>query len=113
MSGIQVILITGVAFLGIYFIIRIKKRVVDILFMFFLIALAILFILWPDLTNIIAHKMGVGRGTDLIFYLSILLFWFILVKLYIRIRRLEQMITTIIRKEALTNTDIPAEKDNH
>ena len=110
MNGIQVVLLTGTLFLAIYFIIRIKKRVIDIIFMSILIACAIVFILWPDATNVIAHKMGVGRGTDLVFYMSVLLFWFIVLKLYLRIRRLEQVFTEIIRKDALAKIkDFPGD----
>jgi len=45
----------------------------------------------------------VGRGADLVFYISILIFWFIILKLYARQRKLEQMITDLIRKDALEN----------
>jgi hypothetical protein len=112
MNGIQIVLLTGTLLLAIYFIIRIKKRVIDIIFMSVVIACATLCILWPDATNVIAHRLGVGRGTDLIFYLSVLLFWFVVLKLYIRIRRLEQVFTDIIRKDAIEKADNFSSKDN-
>jgi hypothetical protein len=103
MRGIQLVLLGGIAFLAIYFIIRIKKRLIDLLFLGLLISCAILFILWPDLTTVIAHKLGVGRGADLIFYVSLLLFWYAILKLYARIRLLEQKMTNILRDQALHN----------
>ena len=66
-----------------------------------LIISAIAFVLWPDLTNTIAHKLGVGRGADLVYYLCILFFSFALMKLYARTRRLEKQITALIREDAL------------
>jgi hypothetical protein len=107
MKEIQPVLLAGVAFIFLYFIVWMKKRLLDIIILFVLIACAVLFILWPDLTTIIAKKVGVGRGADLIFYFSILIFWFVILKLYSRIRRLEQLFTTIIRNDALKNV-----KDN-
>jgi hypothetical protein len=110
MNGIQAVLLTGVAFIFLYFIIRLKKRLLDIIILFLMIAGAVVFILWPDLTSVIAQKLGVGRGTDLILYLSILIFWFMILKLYTRIRKLEQMFTQIIRNDAIKNVQENNEK---
>src|ERR1700733_15218831 len=101
MNGIKSILITGVAFIAVYFFIRLRNSLFDILLLLALIAAAIFFILFPDTTNSLAHKLGVGRGADLVFYTSILIFWFVILKLYARIRRLEQIITQVVRKDAL------------
>lgn len=101
MNGIQLVLLAGVIFIGVYFLVRLKKRLLDIVLFFILMVSAILFILSPDITNRIAAKMGVGRGADLVFYISILIFWFILLKLFARIRRLEQQFTKIVRDDAL------------
>jgi hypothetical protein len=101
MNGIQLILLTGVAFISLYFITRLKKRILDIVLLGGMIAFAVVLILWPDITNAIANRLGVGRGADLIFYISILTFWFVILKLFVRIRRLEQTITEMVRQDAL------------
>lgn len=103
MNGIQIVLLTGIAFICLYFITRWKKRLFDIVLLLVMVISACAFILWPDVTQAIANRLGVGRGADLIFYLSILIFWFIALKLYIRVRRLEQQFTEFIREEALKN----------
>ena len=103
MTGIQIILLTGISFISIYFILSLRKRLLDIVLLAIMIICAFVFILWPDITNIIAHKLGVGRGADLVFYISIIIFWFIVLKLYIRVRRLEKTFTEIIRKDALAD----------
>lgn len=101
MTGIQLVLLTGVAFISLYFLVRLKKRLLELFLLLCMIACAVVFILWPEVTNIIAKKLGVGRGADLIFYISILIFWFVVLKLYIRIRKLEQAFTNIVREDAL------------
>ncbi len=107
MTGIQLVLLTGIAFITLYFIIQLKKQLLDLGLLFLLIAAAVVFIVWPESTNILAHKLGVGRGADLIFYVSILLFWFIVLKLYARLRRLEKTVTQFIREEALKKAEAP------
>jgi hypothetical protein len=101
MNGIQLLLLTGVAIISLYFIIRLKKRILDIVLLAGMIACAVVLILWPDITTAVAARLGVGRGADLVFYVSILTFWFVVLKLYARIRKLEQALTEIIRQDAL------------
>jgi hypothetical protein len=105
MTGIQLLLIFGVSLLGIYYVIRLKKTVVDLMLMMLLILTAIGFILWPELTNKIANGLGVGRGADLVYYVCILLFSFALLKLYSRMRRLEQEFTKLVREDALKKAE--------
>ncbi|HEV7781087.1 MAG TPA: DUF2304 domain-containing protein [Chitinophagaceae bacterium] len=105
MNGIKILLITGVAFIAVYFFIRLRNSLFDILLLLLLIAAAIVFILFPETTNDLAHKLGVGRGADLVFYTSILIFWFVILKLYARIRKLEQTITLLVRKNAIDEAD--------
>jgi hypothetical protein len=104
MTGIQVLLLTSVVLISFLFITRWKKRTVDIIVLVALAACAVLFILQPELTQRIANKLGVGRGADLVFYISIMLFWFLILKLYARLRKLEQNFTEYIRKDALNNS---------
>ncbi len=103
MKGIQLILLMGVGFITVVFLTRFRKKIMDILMLGVLVLAAAVFIIWPDLTNTIAKFFGVGRGADLVFYMSILIFWFIIVKLFDRIRKLEQVITELVRKDAMEN----------
>lgn len=101
MTTIQIILLLGICAIGLYYLLRMRKKVFDILFAGALVAIGVLFILQPELSNKISQKVGVGRGADLVFYISILLFWFIILRLVDRIRRLEQLFTDLVRKESL------------
>lgn len=102
MNGIQILLITGVVLVAVYFFVRLHNSVLDILLLLALVSAAVVFIFFPDATNRIAHKLGVGRGADLVFYLSIVIFWFVILKLYVRIRKLEKIVTDVVRKDALS-----------
>lgn len=103
MNGIQVLLISGVAIIFIYYIFQLRSAFVDLLALAVFAAFAVFFILFPEYTNAIAAKLGVGRGADLLFYVCILLFLFVILKLFARIRRLEKMVTELVRQQAREN----------
>lgn len=103
MKGIQVILILGAGSLFLYYYFHARNAIVDVLAFGVSLILAITFILLPNYTSIIAHKLGVGRGSDLLFYLCILLFLFITVKLFSRMKRMELTITKMVSNDAIKN----------
>ena len=107
MNGIQIILIGGVVAIFVYYIARFRSAFIDLLILFIFSGLAVFFILFPEKTNLIAQKVGVGRGADLLFYCCILFFLFILIKLFARIRRLEKTLTDLVRKQAKDEADKP------
>jgi hypothetical protein len=84
----------------VYYISRFRSAFFDLLALFLFSGFAVFFILFPDYTNVIARKLGVGRGADLLFYICILFFLFILIKLFARIRRLEKTLTDLVRQQA-------------
>lgn len=110
MNGIQLLLIFGVLIIFIYYVSRFRNDLLDLVLMAVFSIAGIFFILFPEKTNMIAHKMGVGRGADLLFYICILFFLFIIIKLFARIRRLEQIITQVVRKEALDEANASIKK---
>jgi small membrane protein len=58
-------------------------------------------ILVPDTTSLLAHRLGIGRGVDLIVYLSLLLSFALIFRLYVALARLEQTITALVSAMAL------------
>ena len=74
MSGIQILLIVGVILLTLYYMLRLRNALLDLLLFILFAGTAIFFILAPQYTNNIAHRLGVGRGADLLFYICILFF---------------------------------------
>jgi hypothetical protein len=63
----------------------------------------------PDFTTRVANLVGVGRGVDLFFYLSILGLAFMCLLLYSRIRQLESSITELTRALAVKKANDPDE----
>lgn len=105
MTPIQFILIIGFLFTGLFYFVRLRNRIADVLLLLILVGVAVLFILFPEWTSVLAKKLGVGRGTDLVLYICIVLFYFVILKLYARMRKLEQQITELIRKQALDEVE--------
>jgi small membrane protein len=58
-------------------------------------------IIFPDATSSLAHFLGIGRGADLIMYLSLLISFYLIFRLYLALTRLEQAITALVRAIAL------------
>jgi small membrane protein len=58
-------------------------------------------IVFPDATSFVAHLLGIGRGADLIMYLSLLISFYLIFRLYVALARLEQAITALVRAIAL------------
>ena len=102
-SYIQAILSIGVVLVCYYSYRRLRSSYLDAILIFLFMGVGLLFIFLPDLSTRVARFLGVGRGADMIFYISILFFAFLIMKLYARTRRLERMITKIIRDESLKN----------
>jgi hypothetical protein len=76
--------------------------------------LAFWFILWlavgvvvilPQTASFLANLLGVGRGADLVIYLSILVLFYIVFRIFIRLDRLDREITKIVRELALQKKD--------
>ena len=59
------------------------------------------FVMAPGLTQFLAKILGVGRGADAVFYVSIVALSYAFFRLYLRSRQLEQQLTVLVRKLAL------------
>ncbi len=57
----------------------------------------------PDVTSFLADIFGVGRGVDLAIYLGIILLYYLIFKIYVRIERMERDLTKLVRKIAVDN----------
>jgi len=61
-------------------------------------------VLFPNSTTILANRLGIGRGTDLVVYLSILTIFFILFRLNVKIEGVNRQITKVVRQKAINET---------
>ncbi len=63
--------------------------------------LAIILVWQPDLTNYLARFLQVTRGVDAVFYLAFTLLFYLIFRLMVRIERLDQEITSLVKDLAL------------
>lgn len=75
----------------------VRDRAMAVLF-FIVASLAVIL---PDLTEDIAHMVGVGRGTDLTLYVFIVGFVFFALLTYGKVIRVHRTLTEIIRRIAI------------
>lgn len=73
------------------------RRILLVLFM----AFAIASIFRPDAWTGLAHRVGVGRGTDLVLYSLVIAFLGFVMRSYTRSRSMEIQITRLARRIAL------------
>ena len=74
--------------------------------LFWLIALVIFWI--PEITSYLAAALGIGRGVDLIIYISIVVIFYLIFKIYLYLNKLDSQITKVVRHFAINET-----KNNH
>jgi hypothetical protein len=55
----------------------------------------------PETLVFVAGILGIGRGTDLVLYLSILFMFVAMFLIYLRFRRLDEQITMLVRQLAI------------
>ncbi len=77
-------------------------------FIWLLIWIAIGIVFWrPELTTQLANSFGIGRGADFLIYISIIVIFYQLFRIYSHIEKIENNITKITKNIAIYNA-----KDN-
>jgi hypothetical protein len=107
MSPIQPILIVLLIIAAIFGIWSLRMRGVTKAIIGVIATTGTVFILRPELTNSIAHSLGVGRGTDLMFYLFSLATTYAFLIVYARYREVRRDLTTLTRIVAIEHAVQP------
>jgi hypothetical protein len=105
---IQILLVAFAVFALSRVILRFRKGglpVVHLVTWFLFWAAAIVAVLRPATTSAVAAWVRVGRGTDLVMYVSVLALFYALFRLFGRIEELERQITRVVRAAALKELD--------
>lgn len=82
----------------------VRKRIA--VFWLALWTLGALAIIWPRSTMLIARYLGIGRGADLLLYVSVLLMLVGFFYVYGRFRRLDRDITLLVRRLAIEQVEL-------
>lgn len=101
MNLIQPLLVISLLLMSALYLVRFRSRIFDRIILLTVLTTGILFVCFPDITSHLANLVGVGRGTDLLFYISLISMCFILMVFYAKIREMSQHITRLIREESL------------
>lgn len=75
-----------------------------------LVALVVVF---PEITSYAANLVGVGRGVDLVVYISILILFYLVFRLLVRLDSIEKNITKIVRQKAIDQAEKGSDKKNN
>lgn len=70
-------------------------------------------ILLPNTTDWLARVLGVGRGVDAVIYLAIIVVFYAIFRLGVKIEHIEREITQIVRRSALKNLTKDEDEDNN
>lgn len=102
MNPFQIIILL-VIFSIFFLVTRSQVQLLERVFTIFIIIVGVVFLLYPNLTTRLANLVGIGRGSDLIFYLFIIygIFWFSVISNRLRLN--DRKITKIIRENAISN----------
>lgn len=75
-----------------------------------LFSLAVVIVLFPELTSLVATRFGIGRGVDAVLYISIVLLFYLVFRLYIFLEDIRHEITELVQKLALEKDDKKSKK---
>ncbi len=61
----------------------------------------------PQSADALARVVGVGRGADVVIYLSLVVIFYLIFRLYVKIEQVESEITRLVRKLSVDELDDP------
>lgn len=67
--------------------------------------LVLLALWWPGTLSTVATFLGIGRGVDLAIYLAIVLQFFLIFRLFVKVDRQQQEITVLTRNVAISKVE--------
>ncbi len=103
----QIILTASLLGIGFYAIVARRRSPLVGNLVLLVIAMAIFFVWRPEAATWVANQVGIGRGSDLIFYCWVILSLLLILNLHIKLRSHTAITTSLIRTIALMNPKEP------
>jgi hypothetical protein len=107
--AIQVILITSFVGFLFYFVGHARStrmRASSKVFLLLFVVAGVVAILDPAALTRVAHWVGVGRGTDLLLYATVVAFVFVTLVVYLRLKDYEKRLVKLARHIALAESSL-------
>ena len=92
------LLVVGLVF--VYFA-KVRSQLLDRLIVVSIAGFGIALVILPEMANWLAHLVGVGRGADLLMYISLIGIIFLLILIYSMLREMAANITHLARDIAI------------
>lgn len=108
MSIIQILIIVFALFAVTRTVLQFKKGAVTrrwLLFWILFWVVAGTVAALPQTADTLARIVGVGRGADVVIYLSLIVIFYLIFRLYVKIEQVESEITKLVRKLSLDELD--------
>src|SRR3990167_10286265 len=65
----------------------------------------IVIVLLPQTTDLLAARVGIGRGADLVVYVALVALMYVVFRLVLKIQSIERDLTALVRHDALRTLD--------
>lgn len=76
-------------------------KIGELIFWGSLFAVAILGVIDPNFSNFLAQSLGIGRGVDVVLYMSIVLLFYLIFRTNVHLEETRHEITKLVREIAL------------
>lgn len=111
MKPIQFVLV-GLLAAGLWVYFRhLRSRSRDRLIVLGVVLAAMTFVIMPGWSSQIAAQLGVGRGVDLVIYISLMALGFVCLVIYSQLRFVKGQLTILARQHAIAHARRPEEAE--
>lgn len=106
----KITLFAALAAVAYLFVFRLRSRLLNRVLVAAVLCIIAVFLASPELSTRVAHRVGIGRGADLLFYMAHLGMAFLVALLYVRIQELSARVTQLARSVALLTARPPSDE---
>ncbi|MFZ5365543.1 MAG: DUF2304 domain-containing protein [Patescibacteria group bacterium] len=104
MNLIQILILIFIAYVIYRLVVKLNKRLLSpsffILWLIFWLIVGLIVVL-PQTTQLIAEWLGVGRGVDAVMYISVIVLFYMIFRIFARIEKIEKDITHLVKEIAI------------
>ncbi|MFH1890160.1 MAG: DUF2304 family protein [Candidatus Kuenenbacteria bacterium] len=108
MSLIQILAIIFCFFALWRVILKFRRRELKVseffMWLVFWLAVGVAFVIPESLTKL-ANILGIGRGADLVLYVAVVVVFYLMFRIFIRLENMEKNITKVVRKNTLDDEE--------